>query len=372
MAGGVQLLLRLPPAIRQQVLSSGTLWSSSSSICRTGQHFNFGPMHLHQSRSFTLSSSLAKNKQNVFKNAQPQKPTPQAHNLPKRTTPAAKFSPGSAPPIPNALAPKPSSTPAPRLNYQDWISSRFPNTEQVLLYVSPNHGGFFALSFFCGFMFLLAAYTQSQLFLKDEEGKPARPWYIKAIGAVPILGFTALGTTFVLAPLKVIKSVTLIKAADARTVTQGSKLRMEIKRLLPFSKPDILEVEPSNFVLDRSIPSSVHDLRFTNYHIKDTKGFNEYYFSGELNKKEGSAFKRFNTGLLNSWPGLVKNTKRMFMRYQMAYVRIPGNGNFKLDLQGCHLLDQGNVLAKIATEDVNIDRGVRAFIKNLTGAARDA
>lgn len=218
-------------------------------------------------------------------------------------------------------------------------------------------------------MFLLAAYTQSQLFLKDEEGKPARPWYIKAIGAVPILGFTVLGTTFVLAPLKVIKSVTLVKAADASTVTQGSKLRMEIKRVLPFSKPDILEVDPRNFVLDRHIPGSVHDIRFTNYNIKDTKEFNDYYLSGNLYKKEDSAFKRFNAGLLNSWPGLVKNAKRMFMRDQMAYVRVPGNGNFKLDLQGCHMLDQGNVLAKIATEDVNIDRGVKAFIKNLTGAA---
>ncbi|KXT00702.1 hypothetical protein AC578_8217 [Pseudocercospora eumusae] len=352
MASGVQLLLRLSPAIRQEVLSSGTLWNSSSSnnICRSGQHISFGPMSFQRSRSFTLSSFLAKKKQNVFKNAQPQKPTPQARNLPKGTPPAAKFTPRSAPSMPNALPTQSSSTP-----------------EQVLLYVSPNHGGFFALSFFCGFLFLLTAYTQSQLFLKDEEGKPAIPWSMKALGAVPILGFTAFGTTFVLAPLKVIKSVTLVKAAGASTVTRGSKLRIEIKRVLPFSKPDILEVDPSKFLLDRHIPGSVQNIRFTNHDIKDTKEFNEYYFSGNLSKKEGSAFKRFNAGLLNSWPGLIKNAKRMFLRDQMAYVRVPGNGHFKLDLQGCHMLDRGNVLASVARKDVNVDRGIRGLIKNFTG-----
>lgn len=211
---------------------------------------------------------------------------------------------------------------------------------------------------------MVGAYNYAQTFLTDEKDKPAKPWYIKALGAVPTLAFAILGTFFLLAPKKLIKSVTLVKAADASTVAQSSKLRLEIKRII--GKPDTLEVSPNSVVLDRNLPQSVPTINFTNYHIKDAGRFTEYYFSGQLTQKQDSALKRFNQSFLNLWPATVKNTKRMFLRDQMAYVRVPGNGNFKLDLQDSHLLDGANVLARVTKSDVSMDKGLPALIRRFS------
>ena len=46
----------------------------------------------------------------------------------------------------------------------------------------------------------------------------------------------------------------------------------------------------------------------------------------------------------------------MFTRDGMAYIRITGHGNWKLDLQGCELLDEGRALLEVMGMDEAMDR----------------
>lgn len=197
-----------------------------------------------------------------------------------------------------------------------------------------------------------------------------------------MLATATFGTVFILAPMKLVKSITAVRQevqASGRLVSSHHnvmpwKLRIEVKRALPFAKADVMELKDSKqVVLDRSVPMMSQDIGFTSYGVKDSEWFTEQYATaGTLERKEGSAMKRFNRRLINIWPGVKREVKRMFLRDQMAYVRIEGNGNFKLDLQNSHMLDGGRVLDKMVGTDGDAapGQGLRGFLVNVLGSRK--
>ena len=66
------------------------------------------------------------------------------------------------------------------------------------------------------------------------------------------------------------------------------------------------------------------------------------------------------------WPTAKLDTRRMFVRDGMAYVRIPHRGDWKLDLQGCEVVDEGRILGKVMQVEA-FERSLAAKVKALLG-----
>ena len=64
-------------------------------------------------------------------------------------------------------------------------------------------------------------------------------------------------------------------------------------------------------------------------------------------------------------PTVWQDVRRMFLRDGMAYVRIEGYGNWKLDLQGCALLDGGKPLERVMVVEEGFDRSWWSRLKEL-------
>lgn len=230
------------------------------------------------------------------------------------------------------------------------ISTIEPQLERVLLYASPDHGAFFAASYILGGFLLLGGYSYAQMFLKDAKDRPVH-WFFKSLGAISTLAVVAFGTAFIMAPMKLIKSIAIITQAAGTTPLAASRiLRVEVKRNLPFLKPDVLETTPSKIFLDRYVPGTVENIDFQNVPLSQARSLTEEYFTGQQEvRKCGvmASLSAANRSVLNLWPAISREIRRMFLRDQMAYVRIEGNGTFKLDLQNCKLLDGGGPLHKV-------------------------
>ncbi|EME48971.1 hypothetical protein DOTSEDRAFT_67874 [Dothistroma septosporum NZE10] len=230
------------------------------------------------------------------------------------------------------------------------ISSIEPQLDRVLLYASPDHGAFFAASYIIGGFLLIGGYSYAQMFLKDAPDRPIH-WVFKSLGAISTVAVVGFGTTFLMAPMKLIRSVAIVTQTTGATPFASSRiLRVEVKRNLPFLKPDVLETTPSKMVLDRNVPGSVQEIRFQNVPLSQTRSFTEDYFTKHREPHRGGAMASVlaaNRSMLSLWPSISREIRRMFLRDQMAYVRIEGNGSFKLDLQDCQLLDSGKPLHRV-------------------------
>ncbi|KAM3415829.1 hypothetical protein BST61_g9336 [Cercospora zeina] len=375
MATNVRLLLRLPPAIRQHLLCTPL----PSSTCSNLYH---GSNNAIPFRHFSIGGRLSKqgDKTNaIYKNALPRTPTPQARNLPKPQQ--APRSLGNAPPpkppvLGTAPGPRPSSLP---FAATDWMSTRFPKQDHVLLYVAPDHKAFFISSICIGAIFLWGCWNYAQLILDDppaDSPRPKVPYPLKVIGAVSVIAGAAFGTTFILAPMKMIKSITAIRQ---HTWTPGFRadvpwtMQVEIKVPFPFMRTKSVELYPKDMALDRDLPAASENVGFTSHDIKSSEWFTALYYSGRLEQKRGSALSRFNSALINAWPGIRRDVARMFLRDHMAYMRIKGAGNYKLDVQNCHMLDDGRVLHKLISVDADAKAGSawRKFLVRFLGDKKD-
>ncbi|KAI5371109.1 hypothetical protein Slin14017_G019880 [Septoria linicola] len=381
MASNMRLLLRLPPAIRQQVLSAQPLQIS----CTTSR---YGLVNGISSRPFSIAAQLSKQggkNKTMYRNAQTQAPKPQAKDLPKPQTappPAPHSSTSNAPPpssLPARMAPAHAAAPAPRPSTSDWMSTRFSKQDRVLLYVAPSHRAFIISSYAVGCFLLIGAYTYAQMFIKEppeDSPLPKVPWFIKAVGGLSTVFVVVFGTVILIAPLKVIKSITAVRTQQNLAMNPRSslsvpwKLQIEVESVLPFVKSGAtIEANPGAVALDRNLPTASQDIQFTSWNIRGAETFTQRYANGSLNLKEGSALSRFNQSLINTWPGIKREVKRMFLRDQMAYVRIDGNGNFKLDMQECHMLDGGRVFDKMVGVDADAKAGSawRGFLVRVLG-----
>lgn len=136
---------------------------------------------------------------------------------------------------------------------------------------------------------------------------------------------------------------------------------------MPFAKSALLYLkDPQQVSLDRSVPLASQNVALTSYNIGDSKWFTEKYaLTGTLEHKEGGVFSDATRSMVNIWPGIKREVKRMFMRDQMAYMRIEGSGNFKLDLQNSHMLDGGKILDRMAGTDEDARPGLKSFLFDL-------
>lgn len=363
MASHVRLLLRLPPAIRQQFVIQFP-WTSSCFKHQTLRNFQ-------ASRPFSLTAHLTKQDgkgKAMYRNAQPQKPTPAANNLPKPAlSPATPLSDKPA-----ALPPKPMLKHVPAYSYSDWMSTRFPKADQVLLYVAPRHGPYFFMGWTCGLGLLTGAFFMALQYFTDS-GARGVPWYIQTVGAIPTFFFTVIGTTCLMGTRRMVKSITAVRSATKTITTPVTQvppswiLKIEVKRGYPVGTTTVLHADPSKVYVNKNVRSFAEDISFYDIAMKDSTTFTEKYFSGAMDQDAGSTLSRFNRGLVDAWPILKREVTRLFFRDQMVYIGVQGVGNFKLDLQGCWILDSGKVLEKLVQEDIDTGPNIGNWVRRWFG-----
>ncbi|KAF2172313.1 hypothetical protein M409DRAFT_50031 [Zasmidium cellare ATCC 36951] len=349
MASNIRLLLRLPASLRHSILSGRSARFASNGQCSF--------IKTSSSRIFasTKNSPPPRNGPKSAKKSSGQYPAPSSQPLPARSSPKGP----STPPQPTPVHSRGSAV-------LSRINTIAPNLERVLLYTAPRHGSFFAMSYIAGSIFVVGGYLATVTFIKDEPGKPKLKWWAKATAALPAFFFAIIGTTFILAPMKMIKSIAIV------TQNGGRILRFEVKRKLPFMKPDIMETPVSKVVLDRGISSASTNVKIHNVPLSEAKAFTESYLSKSQDASHNggvlSRLSSFNKSLVNAWPAFKRDIGRMWLRESMAYVRIEGNGNFKVDLQGCSLLDEGKPLQKLINIDPDQKQSVWSWLQRMSGA----
>lgn len=222
----------------------------------------------------------------------------------------------------------------------------------ILLYVAPSHRTFKFLSVQIGIVFTLGAYLIAQEYLKDDPEKGHyKPWHLKTVGGLNALFLAVAACVLFLGPSKLIQSVSVIKAASlGPSVNAGRLLRIEIKRMMPFAKPDVVEVPSTNIMIDREVRAGSQRIPQINIPPANAVAFTKAYASGTLGKggKMSIAATLFalNQSRLDAFSTLKREVGRMFRRDNIAYIDIKGSGKFKLDLRDCYILDHGQPLAQ--------------------------
>lgn len=333
-----RLLLRLPASLRQSILVERSSESTLTSRCSFKTSFF---------RTFASSKAPP-----------PIPPKPLRKPSVPGTSPALKSQPATARPIPQGSSAPPTATKL------DGIA---PGLERVILYAAPRHdSSFFGLSYFTGAVLILGASETAKIYLKDKPDGPTLPWWVKGPGMLTALFLALMGTTCILAPTKLIKTIAIVTKNGERT------LRFEMKKALWFTKPQVLDTRASEVAMNRHVPMSSPDTMIKNIKLWDAKGFTEGHFAHAQRppQRRGvlSSLSDFNKSLPYAWPALKRDVKRMMWRDQMAYVRIEGHGNFKLDLQGCTLLNHGRPLEKIIDIDVTSRPSVTSWFKRMTSS----
>ena len=336
-------ILRLPPALRYQAICPFVVRAAES-------HSVTGVTR----RTFSCANISSKQTR-ATRPPQASKSAPTLSRKPL-SLPATK-------PIAQPLRPSPPNASRSRNAYVNTLLQRS-NGEQVLLYRAPSHTSFFIGSYLFGSALVIAAVIQANLTKEDKQGQPKMPWWTKFLTLVPAVFCVILATTCLVAPWKMIQTVSLVAKGGSSEVL----IRFEVRPPLPLVKfgGGTIEAPLHQVYLDRNV--TAQDLRYFTIPLEDAKGFTESSLHPSKERRSfSSRLGDFNRAVLNSWPALLHNTRRMLMRDGMTYVRIAERGNWKLDLQGCEMLDHGKALERVVVVDPNLDRSLLGKLKALTG-----
>jgi hypothetical protein len=299
--------------------------------------------------------------------------------------PQQKAPPNRPPPPP---PPKPAASPRNTLSIPDSLLRTFYQSDSIhlLLYKAPNHTSFYLNSYIFGSLLLGGAIFQGLNFgdppesVKAEGQRPKR-WARVVNGTVAIM-FAVFATAFFLAPTKLIKSVTLTKTAVTQANSAGKrglgvvfemKHPLPVWKFLPFMKKTEggeVRAEVGSVFIDRKVRAR-ENLSFYSVPANLAEAWTAHYFTASPPQRKSilSLLQGFNSSLVNAWPALRRDVGRMFMREGFAYVRIPDHGNWKMDLNGCEILEEGQVLEKVVQVDAaQVDRSWWTAFRERVGA----
>lgn len=320
----------------------------------------------------------------------------QQHQCQTRLLLQRSYAQGKAPPKPTVRRPAPasSSPPKPRAapskaNYtgNPYAERLLGSADQVLLYNSANHTGYVIICYLTGAIFLVGATAMVSLTERpsttgdspnNASPKPPTPFWTRILNAIPAIMFATMGTVALLAPTKMIRRIWLLKPPP--TSPNEYQLQIETKSSLPFlfrRHGRTLTAQLPNVSIDRSIRSSPADLTWHNVPLTSSAAFSAHYLpSTHPSHVRGAPpatplsarLRGFNAGMLDAWPSLVRNVKRMFVREGMAYVHVIGeDGQWKVDLHEAEVLDGGKPVGTLMATDVAMAKGVVPWVQRLMG-----
>ena len=191
------------------------------------------------------------------------------------------------------------------------------------------------------------------------------PWYVRSFTAASALIVTIFGTAFIIAPMKMIKTVSLVSnpAAPGRIL-----LRIQPRSSVPFQTRfdanKVMEAHLNEVSLDDKV--FAEDLSYKNVPVENAQDFTDAILKPTKTSNE-ARFRGSQSSIVNIWPTLRQNIRRMFVRDEMAYVRVEGrSGTWKLDLHNALVVDNALPLAAAMTP-VDMDR---SFFRWLREAAQ--
>lgn len=328
-------LLRLPSGIRRDVFLHIT-----KSMKLT---------HLHNIRSFRTASRTLARPQASAKASQ----SKASHAAPLPPPPRVKL----------YKAPSPRTVPRTTDGQSTYIESLLGNGP-VALYASPKHGTFYTVAYLCGGLFIVGDVCWASYALKEREGQPKAVW-LQSLLIFEVVAVSIAGTAILLAPTKLIRSISLI---PPKVAGSGSSItRFEIKRNLPFLKPDILEAGALDVSTVRKLPSTTADIKITSVPPSLAGQFTEEVLSGRAWKTEprttAQTIRAAALSVTHTWSMLKREVRRMFLKDQLLDITIGKNGSFKLDLQGCAMLDGGRPLNHLI--QVKEDSGAFRWLRSI-------
>jgi hypothetical protein len=208
--------------------------------------------------------------------------------------------------------------------------------ERIVLYRSGNHGTFYVFAYSIGGSMLIGAYLWAQMFLTERDDVVKPSYLVKGVLLFEAFAVAGVATAIFLAPTNLINKVSIFKQASTAALGKSPfQLEFSVRRRLPFLKPDILEAPFDEVAISPAVPGQ----HFSYYNVPlDRMGefSSDTWQMGKKSTVMGS--------ILGIVPAIIRETKRSFLRDQMALVVVKGAGTHKLDLQGATLLDNGALL----------------------------
>jgi hypothetical protein len=213
------------------------------------------------------------------------------------------------------------------------------NADEVLLYKGPRNVALFtSAAIFSSSIFYWAATVSHGMFYNFNL-----PYSAKAIMLTGCLISAGLATGIMLTPHHLVRSISLARNTENQVV-----MRVKGTRFFPFSKPAVMDVVPGEIMVDSNVTTSLGGIKqWFSVPLKNVQPWTE----GSL-QRPGAAetnLQKFNERTMNIGPAIFSQTRKMFNREGMAYVRI-GRENWKMDLERCEILEGGSVLMEMAQQ----------------------
>lgn len=167
-------------------------------------------------------------------------------------------------------------------------------------------------------------------------------WAAKSVFAVACVFSSALASGIMLAPHHLVRSISLARNAQKEVV-----MRVKGTRFFPFVKPATLDVVPGEMMVDSNVVMSLR--QWNDVPLKNVQAWTEGSLPRPGGESQMNLIQRFNRRMVNIMPATFSQTRKMFYRDGMAYVRI-GRENWKMDLEGCEILENGSVLMELVQQ----------------------
>lgn len=183
-------------------------------------------------------------------------------------------------------------------------------------------------------------------------------WYTAYLPWVVAVFFVSMGWVFISAPMKLVNAVWLVEGAGAAAGrVEGARMvpmiKIETKHIFPLFgwQGKTMEVPVGRAYLDGAVAMKgfENDMMrpWTSIPVGQVLKFTEAYSTPTPPRGVLGTLRDFNSSLINIFPELLKNLRRMASREGLAHVQIPGEGRWKLDIQGAEQLEDGKVLAEV-------------------------
>ena len=171
------------------------------------------------------------------------------------------------------------------------------------------------------------------------------PWYAKLVVLAGCLASSAIATAIVITPHRLIKSISIVRVAEKQAM-----LRVKGTTYLPFLKQSVYDVAPGKLIVDSDVAMTLGSGRRGWYYVPMDNA--RVWTDGTLKRPdeiEGNAFQKLNRRMLNVGPAMFSQVKKMFQRTGFLYLQVGGK-NWKMDLETCEILENGEVLMKLIRE----------------------
>lgn len=307
-----------------------------------------------QIRSFTQTSPFLAAK------SRPLPPVPSFKGSIKTAPTKAKapVQPSPPPPPPQQLPPVPRSVQGATLSKaEDYALRLLGPADSMLLYKAPRNVALFTSCCIAGSgLFYWVATVANGTLLEYTA-----PWYAKAVVLAGCMASSAIATAIVMTPHHLVKSISIVKQAEKQAM-----LRVKATRYFPFVKQAVFEVAPGQLMIDKNVAMSLGKGRPW-WHVPMENA--TVWTNGTLKRPgadEGNALQRANRRMLNAGPAMFSQVKKMFDRTGMLYVRVNGS-NWKMDLEGCELLENGEPLMKLGREVRVRNDAVSVLLQGVAG-----